>query len=148
MDQPTAENALRRLQPLVGEWTMEAAWPNGDPWPGGGRMTVEWHDSGSLLVQRTTVDLPEAPATVSIIGCDGANGTYTQLYTDERGVCRVYEMSIGNGEWKLWRKGEPFSQRVAATFSDDGNTITGRWEIAEDGTSYATDFDLIFRRVL
>jgi len=31
--------------------------------------------------------------------------------------------------------------------SDDGNTITGRWELAEDGTNYTTDFDLIYRRV-
>ena len=62
-------------------------------------------------------------------------------------VCRVYEMSIGNGEWKLWREGEPFSQRFTATFSDDGDTITGRWEIAEDGTTYTTDFDLTYRRV-
>jgi hypothetical protein len=54
--------------------------------------------------------------------------------------------SIGNGEWKLWREGEPFSQRFSATFSDDGNTITGRWEIAEDGTNYSTDFDLIYSR--
>jgi hypothetical protein len=30
------------------------------------------------------------------------------------------------------------SQRLTATFSDDGNTITGRWEIAEDGTNYTT----------
>ena len=56
-------------------------------------------------------------------------------------------MSIGDGEWRLWREGEPFSQRFTATFSDDGNTITGRWEIAEDGTNYTTDFDLILRRV-
>jgi hypothetical protein len=55
-------------------------------------------------------------------------------------------MSIGNGEWRLWREGEPFSQRFIATFSDDGNTITGRWEIAEDGTNYSTDFDLIYSR--
>jgi hypothetical protein len=79
--------------------------------------------------------------------CDAANGTYFQLYSDERGVCRVYEMSIGDGEWRLWREGEPFSQRFTATFSDDGNTIAGRWEIAEDSTNYTTDFDLIYHRV-
>ena len=56
-------------------------------------------------------------------------------------------MSIGDGEWKPWREGEPFSQRFTATFSDDENTITGRWEIAEDGADFTTDFDLIFRRV-
>jgi hypothetical protein len=41
-------------------------------------------------VQRSTVDIPEAPhTTISIMGCDAANGTYFQLYSDERGVCRV-----------------------------------------------------------
>ena len=144
MDQPTAREALRHLEPLVGEWTLEARWPNGEAWPG--RVTMEWHSSGAHLIQRGTLDHPEAPDNVSIIGCDGANGTYFQLYSDVRGVCRVYQMSITKGEWKVWREGKPFSQRFQATFSDDGNTITGRWEIAEDGTTYATDFDLIFRR--
>jgi hypothetical protein len=146
MDQPTAQDALRRLEPLVGEWTMEAAWPNGEPWPGGGRVTFEWHPSGAHLGQRGTVELPEAPDSLSVIGCDAANGTYFQLYSDERGVCRVYEMSIGDGKWKLWRDGVPFSQRFTATFGDDGDTITGRWEAAEDGTHYRTDFDLVYRR--
>ena len=41
----------------------------------------------------------------------------------------------------------PFSQRFAATFSDDWNTITGRWEIAEDFANFTTDFDLTFQRV-
>jgi len=146
MDQPTAEEALRRLEPLVGEWTLEAIGADGVSWPGGGRVTFEWHDSRTLLVQRGTVDHPEAPDNVSIIGCDGANGTYVQLYSDERGVCRIYQMSIDNGEWRLWRDGEPFSQRFSATISDDGNTIAGRWEIAEDGTNYVPDFDLVLRR--
>jgi hypothetical protein len=113
--------------------------------PGGGRVTFEWHDSRAHLVERRSAELAEAPDHVSVIGCDAADGTYVQLYSDERGVCRVYEMSIGDGEWKLWREGEPFSQRFAATFSD-GNTITGRWERAEDGINYTTDFDLVYRR--
>jgi hypothetical protein len=93
------------------------------------------------------VEMPEAPDGVCVIGCDAANGTYYQLYTDERGVCRVYEMSIGNGEWKLWRDGEPFSQRFTATISEDGLRIEGRWELAEDGENFRTDFDLIYTKV-
>jgi hypothetical protein len=145
MEQPTAEDALRRLEPLVGEWTLEATWPNGERWPG--RATFEWHESGAHLIQRGTLEHPQAPDNVSIIGCDAANGTYFQLYSDERGVCRVYEMSIDDREWKLWREGDPFAQRFTATFSDDGSTLTGRWEIAENGAHFTTDFDLIFRRV-
>jgi hypothetical protein len=148
VDQPTAEEALGKLERLVGEWTIEARWPDGQPWPGDGRVIFEWHDSRAHLIERTTIELPEAPDSVAIIGCDAANGTYFQLYSDERGVCRVYQMSISDDEWQLWREGEPFSQRFTSTFSDDGNTISGRWEIAEDFTHYTTDFDLTFRRVL
>jgi hypothetical protein len=56
-------------------------------------------------------------------------------------------MSIGDGEWRLWRTGEPFAQRFTGRFEDDGRTIAGRWEIAHDGTSYETDFDLIYTKV-
>ena len=147
MDQPTAEQVLRELEPLVGEWATEAIWASGEKWLGGGKVTFEWHASGAHLIERGTADLPEAPDKVSIVGCDAANGTYFQLYSDDRGVCRVYEVSIGDGERKLWREGEPFSQRFTETFGDDGNTIVGRWEVAEDGADYTTDFDLIYRRV-
>jgi hypothetical protein len=30
--------------------------------------------------------------------CSGSTGTYFQVYSDERGVCRINEMSISNGE--------------------------------------------------
>ena len=147
MDQPTAEDALKRLEPLIGEWTMEASPPEGPPWPGGGRVSFEWMEGDQLLIQRWSVDMPEAPNGIAVIGCDAANDRYYQLYSDERGVCRVYEMSIGDGEWKMWREGEPFAQRFQATFVDDGDTISGRWEIAEDGTGFNTDFDLTYRKV-
>jgi hypothetical protein len=93
IDQPTAADALKALEPLVGEWKLVARGPGGEPWPGEARSTFEWHASGAHLVQTATSDAG-APSTVSIIGCDGAKGTYYQLYSDDRGVCRVYEMSI------------------------------------------------------
>jgi hypothetical protein len=144
-DRSIADDALRELEPLVGEWTVEATWPGGETWPGS--VTFEWLATGAHLVQRGSLEHPQAPDNVSVIGCDAANGTYAQLYTDERGVCRVYEMEIGDGRMSLRRDGQPFAQRFTATFSDDGNTITGRWEIAEDGATFEPDFDLVFRRV-
>ncbi len=146
MRQPSATDALRRLDPLVGEWMLEASPPGGEPWPGGGRSTFEWHPSGAHLRQRTVVELPEGTNSLSIIGCDATNGTFFQLYSDERGVCRVHEMGIGAGEWRLWRVGAPFSQRFTVTLSDDGNSMLGRWEMSEDGIHYETDFDLAYRR--
>lgn len=37
--------------------------------------------------------------------------------------------------------------RFGAAFEDDSATIAGRWEAAKDGTSFETDFELIYRRV-
>jgi hypothetical protein len=148
VNQPTAGQApLNRLESLIGEWTLEAIGPDGQPWPGEATVTIEWHDSRAHIVQRSNIDVPEAPNSISIMGCDDANGTYYQLYSDDRGVCRIYEMSITESEWTLWRTGDPFAQRFAATFEDGGNTIRGRWEIAEDQVNFRTDFDLIYRRV-
>jgi hypothetical protein len=147
MEQPTAEEALKKLEPLIGEWRMTATPPGGEPWKGEGRTTFEWHESGAHLIERSTVDTPGVPGGISIIGCDAANGTYYQLYSDDRGVCRVYQMSIGDGEWNLWREGEPFPQRFIGQFADDDRTIVGKWEKADDDTNYTTDFDLTYTRI-
>jgi hypothetical protein len=146
MEQPTADQALAALEPLVGEWTLTAVGPDGEPWPGEGRASFDWHPSRAHLVQRTVVG-GAAPDSTAIIGCDAANGTYTQLYSDERGVCRIYSMRIDGREWTLERQGEPFPQRFTAKISDDGRTITGRWEKAEDGAGFSVDFSLTYRKV-
>ena len=146
MGQTTAQKALQKLEPLVGQWVLEARPPGGEPWPGGGRSTFAWHPSGAHLIQHTTIELPEAPNSLSIMGCDASNGTYLQLYSDDRGVSRTYDMSMGDNEWRLWREGEPFDQRFIGTISQDGNTIFGRWEKSEDGMNFTTDFELVYRR--
>ena len=33
MNQPMAEEALKRLEPLLGEWILEAKPQDGPPWP-------------------------------------------------------------------------------------------------------------------
>ena len=105
--------------------TLPAAGP---PWPGAARVTFEWFEGAPLLIQRWHVDMPEAPDGVAVIGCDGKSGAYYQFYTDERDVQRIYAMRLSDGVWKLWRDGEPFSQRFTGRFSEDGKTITGRYD--------------------
>jgi hypothetical protein len=147
MNKSTNTAARERLEAFVGEWTMEAGPPDGPPWPGEARVTFEWLKGAPLLIERWHVDLPEAPDGTAVIGCDGMNDAYYQLYTDERDVQRIYSMSLDGGVWKMWREGEPFAQRFTGTFSEDGNTITGRFEIAEDGETWRTDFDVTYTRV-
>jgi hypothetical protein len=148
MGQASAEEALRALEPLVGEWTVEAKGPDGQAWPGASRASFQWHPSRAHLVQRTVTDVPGVPDSVSIMGCDAADGSYVQLYSDERGVCRIYTMRIDSREWILQREGEPFPQRFIGTFSDDARTISGRWEKAENGPEFTVDFYLTYRKVI
>jgi hypothetical protein len=56
-------------------------------------------------------------------------------------------MGLRDGQWTLRREGPPFAQRFTATFAADGETITGRWEIAEEGQDWRTDFDVTYTRV-
>ncbi|MEV2218592.1 hypothetical protein AB0E01_01785 [Nocardia vinacea] len=147
MNQSTNESARKRLEVFVGEWTMQAGPPGGPPWPGAGRVTFEWLTGTPLLVQRWHIDLPEAPDGVAVIGCDGMSDIYYQLYTDDRDVQRIYEMTLTDGIWTLQRDGEPFAQRFTGRFSDDWTTVVGRWELAEERGTWKTDFDLIYTKV-
>jgi hypothetical protein len=147
MEQPSPSQALERLAPLIGTWRMEAGAPGEPPWPGEAWVSFEWLDGRAFLVERWHVDLPEAPDGIAIIGPDESGERFRQHYFDSRGVERVYEMSFSDGVWRLWRDGEDFSQRFSGTLSGDGGTISGRWEIAHDGTTWETDFDLAYIKV-
>src|SRR5256885_13618913 len=56
-------------------------------------------------------------------------------------------MTLDEGLWRLWRdEPDPFPQRFEGRIEDGGRTIAGRWEKALDGTTWAIDFDLTYRK--
>jgi hypothetical protein len=130
------------LAPFIGEWTV--ATPASDAL---GRAIFQWTLGGAFLVQRTEIPVPEAPDSLIVYAFDADTGRYVQHYFDSRGVVRRYEMTLENGVWKLWRDHPGFSQRWTGTFSDDGATIAGAWELCRDGSTWAKDFDLTYARV-
>jgi hypothetical protein len=106
----------------------------------------------AFVLERWTVPIPEAPDGLAVIGWDEGRGTFLQHYFDERGIARVYEMSLANAVWKLERTKPDFSpfdfsQRFTGTLTADGKQIDGTWEIANDYKTWAKDFDLIYTRV-
>jgi hypothetical protein len=146
MNQPKADEALRRLEPLVGEWDVEFTPPDAAGPTATGHASIAWHESRAHLLVRTAMTDGGAPRSLTIIGCDAGNGTYTQLYSDERGVCRTYDMTIDATGWTLHRDGDPFPQRFVSTFDDDGTAITGRWERGTEAGEWEIDFHLTYRR--
>jgi hypothetical protein len=139
---------MEPLTPLVGEWNVETSL--GDV---RARTTFEWTLDGRFLVQRSEIELAEAPDALSVIASDAEHGGFTQHYFDSRGVVRVYAMTFEGGVWTLLRERPDFtplnfSQRYVGEFSDDGDTITGRWERGESlGAPLQHDFDLNYTRV-
>jgi hypothetical protein len=151
MADATASNAVESLGTLVGKWTMEVSFPGAPP-AGGATLEFEWLAGERFLIQRWEVPVPEAPDGIAIIGYDPLRGTLLQHYFDSRGIARIYEMSLGNGVWKLERRKEDFSpldfsQRYTGRFKDDGKVIEGTWEISHDHSSWEKDFDLTYTRV-
>ena len=147
MEQSERDPALDRLEALVGEWTMEAGPPGGPPWEGEASASFEWMKGRLFMIERLSISLPEFPDGICVIGVGDDPGTFRQYYFDSRGVRRVYEMTLEDGVWTLWRDSpEPFPQRFTGRFQDDGRTIAGRWE-KQEGSDWEVDFDLTYRKV-
>jgi hypothetical protein len=144
---PGPNPALERLNALVGEWTIEGTVPSDPPFVVRGRVAFEWLTGRSFLVERWDVAHPDFPDGIAIIGSHASAEALRQHYFDSRGVFRVYEMSLRDNVWQLWRDSPGFSQRFTGTFSDDGRRITGRWEKSSDGSNWEHDFDLTYVKV-
>jgi hypothetical protein len=140
------QSALKVLDVLVGEWEIELSHPL-IPDTLHGRADFEWLLGGQFLLERSSVEHPDFPYGIFVIGYDEEAGHYKMHYFDSRGITRLYEMSMEGGVWKVWRDDPDFSQRFTGRFSDDGNTITGNWEISEDGTKWEHDFAATYKRV-
>jgi hypothetical protein len=153
MSEQDRPDALARLDVFVGEWALEARFPDATDGTGPeARATFEWTLDGRFLVQRTHVPVPEAPDSLIIVFADPQTGGYSQHYYDSRGVLRRYGMSLDAGVWRLVRDAPDFSpldfcQRFIGTFSDDRTTINGVWEKSFDGASWSHDFALTYRRI-
>lgn len=143
--QPLKSNAaLKRLEILVGEW--ETAVSVGGNLLGRGRVEFAWLEGGAFLIQHSEVEQAGVPIATTIIGPDDSAETWSMLYFDSRGVSRVYQMSLSDGVWKLWRQAPGFSQQFIGTISSDGKVITGRWEKSGDGSNWEYDFDLTYTK--
>lgn len=154
MDDATRTAAVERLEPLVGEWAVEARFTF-TPEPTRGTLHFAWQLGRQFLQQRSTTEHPAAPDVLALLSVaeEGDGHEYVQHYFDSRGVVRLYRMTLRDNEWTLLRDRADFTpldfaQRYTGTFGDDGRTITGRWEKShDDGATWEHDFDLDHRKL-
>jgi hypothetical protein len=121
-----------------------------------GTMEFAWVEDGTFLVQRSQSELLDtapdiwrrnAPvAACSMIGADGE--AYQVLYSDSRGVYRLYGMDFDGKQWTMFRDSPGFDQRMTADISADGRTMTVKAERSEDGKrTWILDFDQTLTRI-
>jgi hypothetical protein len=143
---PQPTRSLKQFDVLVGEWTMVGTHP-GLPSAVQGHSSFEWLRDGALLVWHFDWDRGQGiPNAFSVIGHDDAVEPCSMLYSDDRGVSRIYQMSLAGGVWKMWRESADFSQRMTGTFSDDDNTITWHGELSRDGSNWEQDLSVTYTR--
>src|SRR3954465_10638542 len=142
--------SLDALQPFIGEWSVEGrhvALPNAVI---RGASVFEWWGGRTFLMHRSIFDHPDFPDSISVIGATGPDGGLAQHYFDTRGVHRLFEMTFDHGVWTLSRKAvgaNDFDQRMNATFSADGNTITTEFDRTEPGGhEMKHDFSVTYTR--
>jgi hypothetical protein len=151
--------ALEQLNCLVGAWTMEGTL-GGHQLPRA-RTTFRWSEEGPFLVQHTDLDrgafdasslpedlMAESPMPVTaVIGLDDSSGQFSMLHADARGVLRVYQMTLEEAVWKIWRSAPGFHQRFVGHFNEDATTITAVWEKSRDGSRWDHDLDVIYTKL-
>jgi hypothetical protein len=138
---------------LIGTWEFEAS--SRGRFLGRGVATFEWGENGAFVVERAD-DEPDpttsedwathSPMPVTaILGWDDTTGELAQLYSDARGVFRIYRMTLTDETWTIWRDAPGFFQRFIGTLRD-GATIEGTWESSPDGTTWEPDFAMAYRK--
>lgn len=142
---PQPTSSLKQFAILIGEWNMVGTHP-ALPSPVQGHSSFEWLVEGSLLLWRFDWQPGGIPCALSIIGHDDSVEPCCMLYTDERGVSRVYQMSLEGGVWKMWRDSPGFSQRMTGAFSENGTAITWHGELSRNGSAWEPDLDVLYTR--
>ena len=112
---PTCSNpALAELAILVGDWDMALSGASFLPDPEQvihGHFGCSWIEGGAALAMHQGG--PKPPVATWIIGRDEASPDFSVLFSDDRGVSRIYAMSLMDNKWKLWRDDAQFRAAVS-----------------------------------
>jgi hypothetical protein len=136
---------MNEFASLLGEWDVEATHPALPGTVVPGQASFEWLAGEKFMIYRASAEHPDFPDGISIIGV--TDDRLTMHYFDSRGVFRVYDTSLEDGVWRIWRDAPGFNQRAALELGDDGNTIAGHFEMSEDGSTWQEELKITYRRV-
>jgi hypothetical protein len=137
--------ALKPFEVLIGQWQTTGLHPYFPNTELNGRASFEWIEEGAFVMMRSEIDHPKFPDGIAIFGSDDEADTYYQIYFDERGISRKYDVAITEHQIKWWRNDAQFSQRFTFDIQKDRLVSTG--EMSRDGGEWEKDLSLTYRRL-
>lgn len=138
--------ALKPLRFLIGEWRTSGTHPQMPGEALSGRTVFAWHEGGAFRIMRSEIDRPEFPDGVAIIGSDDGAGRFAMTYFDERGVSRLFDVSVGNRSLS-WRRDDPvLSQSMTIAADESGERLVGTGRMSEKGGGWVDDLSLVYTR--
>lgn len=137
---------LAALRPFIGQWSTVGRHPLVPGTVFHGKASFGWIEQGAFLQMRTSMQEPEIPDAIAIVGSDDDADILMMNYFDVRGVSRLYESSVDSNVWKWWRNAPSFSQRFIVTLAADGRTMHGAGEMSRAGAAWEPDLELTYTR--
>lgn len=138
----------RRLEALVGSWRTHG-WTRQVPGAPAAEIeavdTYDWLPGGFGLLHRVEARVGDQRVEgAEIIGYDPGRAAYVTQYVGSDGPT-AYEASFGETDGALTWTMRSNANRFTGTFSDDGNSITGHWELLE-GSGWRPWMDITLTR--
>ena len=129
----------RRLEPLVGKWKTRGwvkATSSSPALEIDATDTYEWVPGGFGLLHRVDARVGDQKVEgAEILGYDPSLERYATLYFGSDGPT-AYTATLTEEHGVLTWRMETERTRFVGAFSDDRNTITGRWELCGDDESW------------
>jgi len=134
--------AMERLNVFVGKWNTEGvifASQSGPAHRLNAIDTYEWMPGGYFLIHHVDGYMGEDEVkAIEIIGYDASTQNYATHSYDNHGNISAYQASLVDRSWTI--KGE--TERFTGMFSEDARTLTGRWELSNDGKNWVHWMDI------
>jgi hypothetical protein len=139
--------ALKPFHSLVGEWRTTGTHPLVADTTLFGRALFAWHDGGAFLVWRSHLDDPRFPDGIAIFGSDDETESVFISYFDERGVSRMYDITVDSDGFTMQRINRKFSQRMTFKIEAEADRMTCKGEMSREGGAWESDLSLVYERL-
>jgi hypothetical protein len=126
---PTPDPALKRLDPLVGTWSMEGHLVGSDDTAIKGQTTFRLLPGGFFLEQDFAMDFMGLEIhSLELIGYDPESGTFpSTVYSNVSPVPLPYRWEVDGDTWRITVSYGPMDATFTGSFADDGQSFGGGW---------------------